>query len=166
MDLLNEEQMNEAVELFAQGKNRGEIAQHFIDTLEHLWEMDTQDPDTLRKKLSDALRYADPTSNKFAITKYKAHYDLHSEAMKTALAHKYNAIVNETLTLMDKQIHALETQVEELESMLDNAYDHDPKGTAEFLATTNMVTAKYKAINDISLKRLEIIERAVGTEEK
>ena len=135
--LLTEEQLKTAVEMFATGKNRTEVAQFFIDTVPDLQVLDATDPKGLRKRLSNALRVADPTSDQFSSTKYKELYELHRDSLRYVLQNKYDRAVHQYADFLEKQVEQINERVEAFQHMINNAYTHDtePRTNAEINAT-------------------------------
>lgn len=132
--LLTDDQLTQAVELFAQGRNRVEVAQYFIDNDPTLMENEATDPKGLRKRLSNALRVADPTSQQFSATKYKDLYEIHKAALQVALGKQYERAVLKSIKFLEKQIDRVENRLEALEHLLDNAIDTDIIGAGEYAA--------------------------------
>lgn len=156
--LLTEAQLKEAVELFATGMSRQDVASHFIDTDERLAEIDAKDS-TLREKLADVLRAADPTSTKFAITKYGEDYKLKREAIKQALANQYENLLTASTEVMMEEIADLREKRSELDHMLENAREQNPVGTSEYLATLNARNSITKRMTELGESLLERLER-------
>ena len=123
--LLTEEQLKTAVEMFATGKNRTEVAQFFIDTVPDLQVLDATDPKGLRKRLSNALRVADPTSDQFSKTKYKELYDLHRESLREVLQNKYDRAVQKYANFLERQIEKINDRIEAFQHMIDKSFTHD-----------------------------------------
>ena len=123
--LLTEEQLKTAVEMFATGKNRTEVAQFFIDTVPDLQVLDATDPKGLRKRLSNALRVADPTSDQFSKTKYKELYDLHRESLREVLQNKYDRAVQKYANFLERQIEKINDRIEAFQHMIDESFTHD-----------------------------------------
>ena len=135
--LLTEEQLKEAVEMFATGKNRQEVTAYFIDTVPDLQVLDATDPKGLRKRLSNALRVADPTSEQFSSTKYKELYELHRDSLRAVLQNKYDRAIHQYTDFLEKQVEQITERIEAFQHMINNAYTHDtePRTNAEINAT-------------------------------
>ena len=156
--LLSEEQLLEAVTLFAQGKSRQEVAVHFIDTDERLSDLNFED-DTLKERLADLLRAADPTSSKFAKTKYSQHYSQHRQAVVSALVNRYEQVITLSVDLLQAELASLTEHEEALNHMLESARESTPIGTSEYLATLNARSSVRKQKIEITDKLLERLER-------
>ena len=159
MSLLTDDQLTQAVELFAQGKNRKQVAAHLIDDSEALQERERTE-ENFRNTLSDALRSADPTSSQFAITKYGTVYELHKEAMRKALANKYESAVLEYVEYLDAEIENMKNQQEELQTLIDSAQEIDPTGTGEYLSVLSANTATGKRIEELKKERINVLRPA------
>ena len=133
--LLTDEQLKDGVEMFANGKNRTEVAQYFLDNVPHLQEQDATDPKGIRKRLSNALRVADPTSKQFSGKKYGEHLALHRSAKKEALQEKYKRAVLKYADFLEKQIEQGQERIEALTYLHDKASEEIPRGNPETLAT-------------------------------
>ena len=158
MQLLNDDHLKEAVTQFAQGKSRTAIVSYLIDTDERLREIEPEEPN-LRKKLSDLLRCADPTSTRFSKTKYGELYKTYQAAFKSVLANKYDLVVNQSIEFMSEEIAMLKKQREELDDMIDKATNTNPVGPSEFLAVVAARNNATKRIHELSEKLLERLER-------
>ena len=159
-ELLTDEQLREAISLFASGHTRPEITTHFIETYpalgEHFQGADTDKQ--VRKALSDALRAADPASSRFS-EKYKPHYETERQGIQRAITNKYEMLTTRSIAAMEKELTRLTEQFEELDYMLDTAIENHPVGTTEYLATLNARNAAQKRLFEISEKLLERLER-------
>ncbi len=159
---LTEDQMKEAVELFATGMSRQEIVAYFIDndTDERTQGfIEANGEAEIRESIAQRLRYADPTSNKFAVTKYKEHFTTHREAVKEAIANQYEVALTRSIQSMSKDIEGLAEQLKELDHMLGAARENNPVGTSEYLATLNARNSVTKRISELQDKLLERLER-------
>ena len=156
---LSEEQLKEAVTLFAQGMSRQEIIAHLIDNSKDLTIREATEPN-LNNILSDLLRSADPTSSRFAIKKYGEHYNLHKDAIKEVLKNRYEIAITRSIEFMSAEIEQLTQQVAELEHMIESATNTTPIGTSEYLSTVNARNNATKRIDELQNKMLERLERA------
>lgn len=155
--LLTDDHLKTAVTLFAEGKSRMEVVEHLIDTDKRLDALAFDD--SIREKIADALRAADPTSQKFAVTKYGEDYKLKREAIKIALANRYELMLTSSVDLMLEETKDLRAKREELDHMLEAAREQNPVGTSEYLATMNARNAISKRLTEIGDKLLERLER-------
>ena len=159
-NVLTEDQMKAAVEMFATGMNRQEIVAHFIDndvqiqgTLEGLPE------EEVREAIAEKLRSADPSSSRFAVTKYKQHFENHREALKEVIGNQYEIAITRSIQAMTGEINILTEQLTDLDHMLSIASETTPIGTSEYLATLNARNTAAKRISDLQDKLLERLER-------
>lgn len=152
--LLSDAQLKEAVTLFAQGNSRSHVVSHLIDTDEKLRELEATDPH-LRKKLSDCLRTADPTSTQFAVKKYQAIYSLHKNAMRDALQHRYERLALQVVSFVENELKTLKAHTETLDHLLHNANIQAPETIGEYLSVLNTRNTVNKRCLDIQLQLLE-----------
>ena len=156
---LNDEQMKEAVTLFAQGLNRSEVVAHLIDADNNLQALEAEHGQPFRNNISNQLRSADPRSKHFATSKYKAHYDLHQQAALESLKARYNSCLHQSMDFLTKEIAMLTEQLGELNHMIDGAIDNEPQGTVEYIQTLNARNTTSKRVIELREKLLERIER-------
>ena len=151
MERLNEQEMKDAVAMFASGSNRTEVAAFFIDQNPEL--------ETVREEILQQLRLADPTSNRFAVTKYQSHYEIHREGVMSVVKNHYEVAISRSIESMSAEIDALREQLNSLDYMLESAVETNPVGTGEYLSTMNMRNQVTKRISDLHDKLLERLER-------
>ena len=156
---LNDEQMKEAVTLFAQGLNRTEVVSCLIDADEALQQLEAEQGKQARNNISNQLRSADPRSSHFAVSKFQAHFDLHQKAALESLKQRYNACISQNVDFMSQEISNLTEQIHELDHMIGDAIDNEPQGTVEYLATLNARNNASKRILELQEKLLDRIER-------
>lgn len=155
---LTTEQEKRAVELFAQGLNRSEVVNNFIDTYPELEEK-AEDAKQLRKDLSDKLRSCDPSSTRFAIAKHKSHYETHLTAMKKAISNAYQNLVIKSIMSIEKSIADIETRMQDIQHNLDAAMETTPVGSAEYISMMNAMMNLDKRRMELEDKKLERMER-------
>lgn len=158
--LLTDEQLLHAVELFAQGKSRIEVARHFIDTDRNLVEQDQTDPKGLRKRLSNALRVADPTSVQFSATKYQSHYDRHKVAIIGALKRKYESALMAHIETLEQEIQRLSERTEAVDNMLDTAIDVDIMGSGEYFTGEALRMKLTEQMTKLQAQYIDILSKA------
>lgn len=157
---LTEDQMKEAVEMFATGMNRQEIVAHFIDNDVRIQGLlEGRPEEEVREAIAEKLRSADPSSNRFAVTKYKQHFENHREALKEVIGNQYQIALTRSIQAMTGEIDILTEQLHELDHMLSAASETNPIGTSEYLATLNARNTAAKRIGDLQDKLLERLER-------
>lgn len=159
--VLTDEQSREAVELFAQGFTRAEVASHLIDNNVELQHLEKDDNST-RKRISDALRPADPNCSQFSVSKYGEQYKNSRTAVIQSLNKRYDTCVSRSIEFLSNETKKLEEQIEELDYLIENAMEINPTGTSEYLAIINARNNAAKRIAEIQEKMLERIERATG----
>ena len=157
--LLSEQQMTEAVVLFAQGQTRPQIAQHFIDTDIDINKLQETEP-KLRKHLSNALQTADPSSPRFAESKYRETYELHREAVRNTLKHKYDSVMKKAIETLEQQITDMKTEEQALKDLVSTGKDLYVEGVGDYTASNRTLDAKRKEIQDAELKLAERIAKA------
>ena len=163
MPVLTEEHLNKAVDLFAEGKSRREVAQHLIDTDDELRQLEGTDA-KLRNKLSDELRSADPTSKTFAVTKYKNRYELRREVVMSILEAEYQRTLQQAFEHISKEVEGLDDQIAALNgiSVTEGGIEiHDVK---EFIATEVEKRNAHKQKRDALTQKLEYLEKIRGTQ--
>ncbi|MXZ00237.1 hypothetical protein F4Y93_06155 [Candidatus Poribacteria bacterium] len=157
---LTEDQMKEAVEMFATGMHRQEIVAYFIDNDVRIQGLlEGRPEEEVREAISQRLRYADPSSNKFAVTKYKEHFENHRVALRSVISNQYEIALTRSIQAMTGEIETLRQQIDSVNYMLDNASETNPVGTSEYLATLNTRNSIAKRIDDLQDKLLERLER-------
>ena len=132
--LLTDEQLKDGVEMFANGKNRTEVAQFFIDTVPDLRALDASEPKELRKRMSNALRVADPNCEQFS-EKHRDHLNMHRSAKMESLKERYKSAVLKYAEFLEKQIELGEERLDALGHMLDNAREEEPVGNSDVIST-------------------------------
>ena len=132
--LLTDGQLTQAVELFAQGQSRTQVAAHFIDNDLDIRQAETTAPKGLRERLSNALRVADLTSKQFS-EKFREHYKLHTESVKEVLQSRYDRAVLNYVDFLDTQILQVTKHIETLNYMLATGNDDPPQDLSERNAT-------------------------------
>lgn len=165
MSMMTEEQMTQAVELFAQGVPRAHIAQMHIDepteaiedSISKIGEQPT------KEKIANQLRNADPTSSKFAETKYLTHYNNHVAALRKAMTARYDQLLAGEIRnsqLVAQQITGL---IEEVRDNLNSAEEPEPTGNGEWNNTIRTLTALLKAQSEHNTRVETLIYKfAVG----
>ena len=139
MSILTDDNLKEAVTLFASGMSRQEVVSHFIDTDERIQDLCAEHgEEDIREKMSQILRSTDPTSNKFAVSKYGEHYKLYRESIKESLKTTFQIAIARSVRAMTREMDALTEQIGELDHMLQSATNTNPVGTSEYLSTMNM----------------------------
>ena len=160
--LLTDDQLLHAVELFAQGKSRIEVARHFIDTDRNLVEQDQTDPKGLRKRLSNALRVADPNSVQFSVTKYQSHYDRHKVAIIGALKRKYESALMAHIETLEQEIQRLSERTEAVAYKLENAIEDEPTGATEANATETLLFKLKEQQIKTEVRLVEALQQATA----
>ena len=123
--MLTDLQKENAVELFAQGVSRTQIAQMYIDeptaeidaSIIEIGEIET------KEKIADELRACDPASAKFAVSKYQNLYQQHTEAFRAAMEAHYEQMIAGQI----KQGQSISMDIKELIDEVREALDLRPR---------------------------------------
>ena len=121
------EVMLQTVEMITCGKTRLEVANHFIqlqprpDWLLSLGDMENTQAIPL---LSQRLRVADPTSNRFARTKYQEHAEAAQAKVQDAFEARLYAVIDAQLADFDKTDKHFTQLIEQAKSDIDAAHDN------------------------------------------
>ena len=158
--LLTDEQLLHAVELFAQGKSNIEVARHFIDTDRNLVEQDQIDPKGLRKRLSNALRVAEPSSEQFSITKYQRHYELHKSSVLAVIKNRYEQAIIAHVNFLSKEITRIAERIEAIDHMLNTAIDVDILGSGEYFTGEALRMKLTEQMTKLQAQYIEILSKA------
>ena len=130
--ILTDEQLDTALEMFAIGKSRTEIAQYFIDTDESINEQEFEYPQKTRNALSNALRVVDPSSEQFSKTKYAGKLQLHQDAHKSVLTAHYKAHSQRFVAFLQREIEKNEQTLEVISREIETATrEHWVKGSSD-----------------------------------
>lgn len=157
---LTEKQLEQAVEMFAEGYSRSSIVSYFMETDETLREQAAADRNKAREMritISEQLRSADPSSSRFATTKYQELFDLHFEAKVDTVRNHYETVVNRSTMLMERQIDRITEQLQALESAIEAVKINTPKTYKEYLSIVKMhdtLNVRLLEITDRLLERL------------
>lgn len=152
---LTEKQLEQAVEMFAEGYSRSSVVSYFMETDESLREQaasDEKQAREMRTTIGEQLRSADPSSSRFAATKYQELFDLHFEAKVDTIRNHYETVVNRSTTLMERQIDKISEQLEALETAITAAKVTTPETDKEYISMLKMY-------DTLSLRLLEITDR-------
>ena len=163
---LTEKQLEEAVELFAQGGSRSKVVSYFMDTNEKLQiqiemnEVTEMCVKQIRIQLGEQLRSVDPSSARFAKEKYQELFDLHSEAVQESVKNHYETILTRSVTLMEQQIETIATQLQILETAIAAAKVKIPETEKDYLAMLKMQDTLNLRLLEITDRLLERLSRA------
>ena len=158
--MLTDQQKENAVELFAQGVSRIQIAQRFIDepTDDIQAVIDAHGEIHAKEKIADALRPCDPASGKFAISKYEALYQQHLVAFRAAMEKHYDQMIAAQI----KEGHSISKDIKELiddvRHAVDNARESMPTGNSEWNNTMRTLISLYKAQIEHNAKTADFIK--------
>ena len=161
-----EDNLKEAVTLFASGMSRPEVVSYLIDHEDRIQEACAEHgEDVIREKMSQTLRSCDPTSNKFAIKKYGEQYKLYRESIKESLALTFQVAVARSVRAMTYEVDKLTEQVEELDHMLEAGTNVNPVGTGEYLSVMNVRNNLIKRQTELQEKLLERLEKMTAQDD-
>lgn len=158
--LLTDEQLTQAVELFAEGQNRTQGAAHFIDNDPDIRQAEKTDPKGLRKRLSNALRVADPSSEQFSITKYQRHYDLHKSSVLAVIKKRCEQAIIAHVNFLLKEIARIAERIEAIDHMLDTAIDVDILGSDEYFTGEALRMKLTEQMTKLQAQYIEILSKA------
>ena len=155
---LTDEQLEKAVELFAEGYSRSKIVSHFMETDENLQEQAKSDENRnreIRIMISQQLRAADPSSSRFASTKYQGLFDLHFEAKAETIKTHYEMIINRSTSLMEEQIEKINTQLQTLEAAVNRVTSIRPITFNDYISLLKMTDTLNKRLLETTDQLLE-----------
>lgn len=154
---LTEKQLEQAVEMFAEGYSRSKIVSHFIETDETFRESaeDEYKIRGIRVTIGEQLRSADPSSPRFARTKYQELFDLHFEAKMETIRDHYETAINRSTTLMEHQIEKITEQLHALESAIETVKINTPKTYKEYLSLVKMCDTLNERLLEITDRLIE-----------
>lgn len=151
-----DEQMLVAVELFAEGKKRSEVVGLLIDSDPELYTQNETDS-TLRKRLSDTLRTADPTSSRFSKTKYQAHFEACRKAYMGALVARYDEMQEQGRQFLQIELERIHQRRKEVGEVIQSALDMD---VVKVESLSELVSA-IKSENELGKQFIAVIREAV-----
>ena len=155
---LSEKQLEQALEMFAEGYSRPKIVSHFLEkdqVLSEQAEMDENRAREIRVTISEQLRSVDPSSSRFASSKYQELFDLHFQAKMDTIRNHYEMVINRSTTLMEHQIEKVTEQLQMLETAIGNAKVSTPETDKEYLSLLKMSDTLNQRLLDITDRLVE-----------
>ena len=155
---LSEKQLEQALEMFAEGYSRTRIVSHFIEKDQILRDQAAADENKAREiriTISEQLRSVDPSSPRFASSKYKELFDLHFEAKIDTIRNHYETVVNRSTTLMEYQIEKITDQLQTLETAIEAAKITTPETDKDYISLLKMSDTLNQRLLDITDRLLE-----------
>ena len=167
--MLTDQQLLNAVELFAQGVPRSHIAQlHIDDPTEAVQAViDEIGEPAAKERIASELRSADPTSSKFAKTKYLDHYESHVTTLRRAMNVRYDQLIAAQIRESQLITGSLAELIEEVQHNLNSAEEPEPTGNAEWNNTIRTLTTLLKVQSEHNARTESLISKfAVGMPEE
>lgn len=153
-------QQKSAVELFAQGFSRSEVALHLIEQEANISDaIQVHGEDKVREHLREKLRSCDPSSTRFAVSKHKRHYDEHIYAMQKACSNVYESLVLKSTRQIEQALASVQEKGEEIDHHLDSALETAPIGASEYISMMTLRMSVKKRELELQDKLLERLER-------
>lgn len=155
---LSEKQLEQALEMFAEGYSRPKIVSHFMENDQVLREQAALDENRareMRATISEQLRSVDPSSPRFASSKYKELFDLHFQAKVDTIRNHYEMVINRSTTLMEHQIEKITEQLQMLEAAIENVKVSTPETDKEYLSLLKMSDTLNQRLIDTTDRLLE-----------
>jgi len=155
---LSEKQLEQALEMFAEGYSRTRIVSHFMESDQNLREQAAADENKAREirvTICEQLRSVDPSSPRFAKSKYQELFDLHFEAKVDTVRNHYETVINRSTTLMEHQIEKITEQLQTLETAIETAKVTTPETDKEYLSLLKMSDTLNQRLLDITDRLVE-----------
>ena len=138
--------ISRALELFALGKSRAQVAECLLNEdpipkdLEQLLSNTTKQE--AKKILLDKLRTVDPTSTRFAKSKYRIEYDdIRTEVMRALAQQGNQLVVNQFQNLKENDTQLTQLINNLMQQLLQTSAEHmTPKNNTEYINTIKVVT--------------------------
>lgn len=157
---LTKEQALKAVELFAAGGSRQDVATYLIENDPTFIDaVDEHGEKAIRSHLSQILRTTDPTSTQFAEKKYAALFELHREAILAALVNQYQITLGKSVSQIQENMDRLVKHSEQIQEVIEAAGDIEIESPKDYIAAINTNLKLTKEIQKIQDKLLERLER-------
>ena len=166
---LTAKQLEQALEMFAEGYSRPRVVSYFMETddiLRKQIEGNDNKAREVRLSISEQLRSVDPSSSRFAKSKYQEMFDLHFKAKMETLRNHYEITVTRSTTLMEHQAEKIMAQLQTLEAAVANVKLKSPTTYKDYISLLKLSDTLNKRLFDITDRLLERLDSVSQPNEK
>ena len=136
---LTDSELEDALHLFAQGKNTSQVIDAFLDKYP-----DWDSSPAFRSQLREQLRPVNPVDSRFSQTKYGGLYASAREAVLDVLREEARGVFRSVINSLTGDLDEVDVISARLSSMLDNTSDADITSNSEFVNTVKAFTSLQK----------------------